>query len=662
MGLLEGIHDPRDLRRLRQEEVAQLATEIRQFLISSVSKTGGHLGPNLGAVELTLALHRVFDSPRDRILFDTGHQAYVHKLVTGRAAGFARLRQKGGLSGYPSQAESEHDIIENSHASTVLSYADGLAKAYQLRGLNDRHVVALIGDGALTGGMAWEALNNIAAADDRPVIIVVNDNERSYAPTIGGLASHLATLRATRGYERFLEWGKQVLRRTPVVGPPVYETLHGVKKGLKDIIAPQGMFEDLGLKYIGPVDGHDVEVIERALGQAKRFGGPVIVHAITRKGYGYEHAEKDEADRFHGIGVIDPETGQPLAAAGTSWTSVFAGEMVAIGAERPDVVGITAAMCIPVGLDKFAAAYPERVFDVGIAEQHAATSAAGLAIGGMHPVVAVYATFLNRAFDQVLMDVALHRCGVTFVLDRAGVTGDDGASHNGMWDMSILQVVPGLRIAAPRDATTLRAQLREALDVEHAPTVVRFPKGAVGPDLPAIARIGALDVLAREGAEDVLIVTVGAMAEMCVDVSARLSAQGIGVTVVDPRWVKPVDPDLVELASSYRLIVTVEDNGRVGGVGAAVAQALRDADVPTPVRDFGIPQRFLDHGKRSEVMAEIGLTAQDISRQVVEAVARLDGLHVPPVGVGGGRGNDHVHRRSTDETAAIPPVKGQDHP
>ncbi len=620
---------PRDLDALTPEQLTALAAEIRSFLIENVARTGGHLGPNLGAVELTLALHRVFDSPKDTILWDTGHQAYVHKILTGRQAGFAHLKQRGGLSGYPSRAESEHDVIENSHASTSLSWADGLAKARALSGeLDRRAVVAVIGDGALTGGMAWEALNNIAAAPDRPVIIVVNDNERSYAPTIGGLANHLATLRTTRGYEAFLRWGKQVLGRTPVVGPPLYETLHGMKKGLKDIVAPQGMFEDLGLKYVGPVDGHDVLAVEHALRRAQGYGGPVIVHVLTHKGLGYAPAENDEADQFHAVGVIDPETGQPLAPSGTSWGAVFADEMVAVGAERPDVVGITAAMLQPVGLDGFARAYPDRVFDVGIAEQHAVTSAAGMAYGGLHPVVAVYSTFLNRAFDQVLMDVALHHAGVTFVLDRAGVTGDDGPSHNGMWDVSILQVVPGLRLAEPRDSATLREELREALTVADAPTVLRFPKGAVPDDIPAVTRIGGVDVLRRSGQPDVLLVAVGSMAGTGLEVADRLTAQGIGCQVVDPRWVKPVDPELVAMVAAHRLVVTVEDSGRVGGVGTALAQALRDAGVSTPLRDFGIPARFLEQGKRAEVLAEIGLTAQAISRAVVEAMARLDGIEL----------------------------------
>ncbi|MEV0193100.1 1-deoxy-D-xylulose-5-phosphate synthase [Kitasatospora purpeofusca] len=633
MALLTRIRGPRDLDRLTPGQLAALAQEIRTFLVTEVSKTGGHLGPNLGVVELTIALHKVFDSPRDRILFDTGHQSYVHKLLTGRQD-FSGLRTKGGLSGYPSRAESEHDVIENSHASTVLSYADGLAKANQLLGKHDP-VVAVIGDGALTGGMAWEALNNIADAEDRPLVIVVNDNERSYSPTIGGLANHLATLRTTQGYERFLSWGKDALQRTPVVGQQLFETLHGAKKGLKDFIAPQGMFEDLGLKYIGPIDGHDLTALESALTKARGFGGPVIVHCLTEKGRGYHAAENNDEDRFHAVGVIHPETGLPIKSSGKDWTSVFAEEMVALGHEREDIVGITAAMLHPVGLAPFAEAFPDRIFDVGIAEQHAVTSAAGLATGGLHPVFAVYATFLNRAFDQVLMDVALHKLGVTFVLDRSGVTGTDGASHNGMWDMSILQVVPGLRLAAPRDADQVRAQLREAVEVKDAPTVVRYSKGSVGEPVPAVGTVGGMDVLraavpdslgaAEDGRRaDVLIVSVGALAPMCLEVADLLAAQGISSTVVDPRWVKPVDPALPGLAAEHRVVVTVEDNGRVGGVGAAIAQALRDADVDLPLRDFGIPQQFLDHASRPEILAEIGLTAPDIARQVTALVSRLD--------------------------------------
>ena len=621
--VLAGITSPADLKALDPEKLPALSREIRDFLIENVSKTGGHLGPNLGVVELTLGLHRVFDSPRDVVLWDTGHQAYVHKIVTGRRD-FSSLKKKGGLSGYPSREESDHDIIENSHASTSLSYADGIAKAFQLRGEGDRAVVAVIGDGALTGGMAWEALNNLAAAKDRPVIVVVNDNERSYAPTIGGLANHLATLRTTRGYERFLEWGKQVLGRTPVVGPPIYETLHGVKKGLKDVVAPQGMFEDLGLKYIGPIDGHDVGAVERALERARRFGGPVLVHCLTRKGLGYGPAENDEADRFHGVGVIDPETGISLGASGPTWTKTFAEEIVAIGSERPDVVAITAAMLHPVGLAEFARRFPHRVFDVGIAEQHAVTSAAGLAKGGMHPVVAVYATFMNRAYDQVLLDVALHRAAVTFVMDRAGITGDDGASHNGMWDLSLFQTVPGLRIAAPRDAPQLRMQLREAIGIADGPTMVRFPKGATPQEFARIDTIGTADVLRRDERADVMIVAVGAMVACAMDVAERLTAQGIGVTVVDPRWVKPLDQAISSAADGFSLVVCIEDNLRQGGVGESLGQHLRDAHCTTPMLTFGIPCAFLQHAKRDEVLRQIGLTAQEISRDVVEAVAQFE--------------------------------------
>ncbi|WSA80300.1 1-deoxy-D-xylulose-5-phosphate synthase [Streptomyces sp. NBC_01799] len=620
MTILETIRGPHDLKALSGPELGELAEDIRKFLIEAVARTGGHLGPNLGVVELAIALHRAFDSPVDRILWDTGHQSYVHKLLTGRQD-FSKLRGKGGLSGYPSREESAHDVIENSHASTVLGWADGLAKANEVLGRPD-HVVAVIGDGALTGGMAWEALNNIAAARDRPLIIVVNDNERSYGPTIGGLANHLATLRTTDGYERFLSWGKDVLQRTPVVGQPLYESLHGAKKGFKDAFAPQGMFEDLGLKYVGPIDGHDIAAVESALSRAKRFHGPVLVHCLTEKGRGYAPALEDEADRFHTVGAMDPLTCAPLAPlVSPSWTSVFGDEIAAIGAERPDVVAITAAMLHPVGLTKFAEAFPDRVWDVGIAEQHAAVSAAGLATGGLHPVVAVYATFLNRAFDQLLMDVALHRCGVTFVLDRAGVTGPDGPSHNGMWDLSVLQVVPGLRIAAPRDADRLREELREAVTVDDAPTVLRFPKESVGEPVPAIGRVGDMDVLHRADDPDVLIVAVGVLASVCLQAADLLAGGGIRCTVVDPRWVKPVDEQLAPLAGRHRLVVVVEDNSRAGGVGSAVGQSLRDAGVDVPLRTFGIPEQFLAHGKRAEVLADIGLTPVEIAGRISAALA-----------------------------------------
>ncbi|MCH9851653.1 MAG: 1-deoxy-D-xylulose-5-phosphate synthase [Actinomycetia bacterium] len=621
--LLQRIQSPHDVRALTPAEVPALAEEIRSFLVEKVAATGGHLGPNLGVVELSIALHRVFYSPDDAIIWDTGHQAYVHKILTGRGPEFDSLRREGGLSGYPSRQESPHDIVENSHASTAISYADGLAKAWERRGLlGSRHVIAVIGDGALTGGMAWEALNNIAASN-RPVVIVVNDNERSYSPTIGGLAHHLATLRTTRNYERFMTWGKVFLQRTPFVGRPLYDALHGVKKGVKDVVAPQGLFEDLGLKYIGPVDGHDEQELEFALGRARDFQQPVIVHAITTKGRGYAPAENDEADRFHGVGVIDPDTGQPLTQSGPTWTSIFADEMLQIGRDETDVVAITAAMLGPTGLERFAASYPDRTYDVGIAEQHAATSAAGLAFGGLHPVVAVYATFLNRAFDQVVMDCALHNAGVTFVLDRAGVTGDDGPSHNGMWDMAMLSVVPGLHLAAPRDESTLRRALRESVVISDAPSVVRFPKGALGPDIPSVRAQGGVDVLFEHDQDevDVLIVAIGSFCAVALDVGSRLRDQGITTRVVDPRWALPVNEELVEMSRQGRRVVVIEDGVRVGGIGAGVSQAMQDAHVVTPTRIFGIPRTFLPHGKRQQILEHIGLTSQQISRDIVEWVA-----------------------------------------
>jgi 1-deoxy-D-xylulose-5-phosphate synthase len=657
MRLLESIRSPRDVKALTPDELPVLASEIREFLIEAVSRNGGHLGPNLGVVELAIALHRVFDSPADPIVWDTGHQSYVHKLLTGRMEGFARLRQQGGVSGYPSRAESEHDWVENSHASTSLSYADGLAKALHLRGEHHRRVVAVIGDGALTGGMAWEALNNIAGAKDRPVVIVVNDNGRSYQRTIGGLADHLASVRVSQRYEQVLDLVKTTLSHTPLVGPPLFDTLHGIKKGLKDVLQPQVMFEDLGLKYLGPIDGHDEQALEHALSRAREFGGPVLVHVITQKGRGYALAEENDEDCLHQVQPGAPvqingdsaangsvhglaaasaaaaaKAAKPAKVASRGWTQVFADEMIDIGARRPDVVAITAAMLHPTGLAKFAQAYPERVFDVGIAEQHAVTSAAGLAMGGMHPVVAIYATFLNRAFDQVLMDVAMHRLPVTFVLDRAGVTGPDGASHHGMWDGSLLQIVPGIRVAVPRDGARLTELLREAVAVSDGPTALRFPRGGVADDLPAVGKLGGMDLLAEpaeETGQDVLLAAAGPMSALAVEVAQRLTGQGIGVTVVDPRWVKPLDEALADAAARHRLVVTVEDNGTAGGFGDAVARYLRDADIATPIKTFGLPQRFLAHGERGEVLAAAGLTSQRLARAVTEAVARLTADLVP---------------------------------
>ncbi|MFF0814001.1 1-deoxy-D-xylulose-5-phosphate synthase [Rhodococcus sp. NPDC003318] len=637
MGVLSRVQTPGDLRGLTLAEMRELAVEVREFLVEKVAATGGHLGPNLGVVELTLAVHRVFDSPRDAVLFDTGHQAYVHKIVTGRKDRFDTLRMRDGLSGYPCRAESEHDWVESSHASAALSYADGLAKAFELTG-QDRHVVAVVGDGALTGGMCWEALNNIAAGRDRSVVIVVNDNGRSYAPTIGGLADHLAALRLQPGYEKVLDNSRRMVKKVPWIGRAAYQFLHGMKAGIKDIVSPQVMFTDLGIKYLGPVDGHDQVAMESALRRAKSFGGPVIVHAVTRKGMGYAPAENHLADQMHATGVIDPRTGRSTSTPVQDWTSVFSEELISVAAERKDVVAITAAMPGPTGLAAFGERFPDRMFDVGIAEQHAVTSAAGLALGGLHPVVAVYSTFLNRAFDQLLMDAALLKQPVTLVLDRAGITGSDGASHNGMWDFSLLGIVPGLRAAAPRDAATLREELREALAVTDGPTAVRFPKGAVGQDIPALERVDGVDVLAmpeqRRG--DVLIVAVGSFASVALETASRLEQQGISAAVIDPRWVLPVPGPVVDFARDFRMVVTIEDSGVHGGVGSTVSAALRTAGVDTPARDVGVPQRFLDHASRDQVLAELGLTAQDLARQITGWVAAIGSDEQAETGLGTG--------------------------
>ena len=616
--MLEAIKSPADLAVLNPEQLKLLSDEIRSFLIEKVSKTGGHLGPNLGVVELTIAIHRAFDSPKDVILFDTGHQSYVHKILTGRADSFDQLRQRGGISGYPNRRESAHDVIENSHASTALSWGDGISRGFSVQGIEDRHVVVVVGDGALTGGMSWEALNNIATAKKRNLIIVINDNERSYSPTIGGVATYLSTLRVTSGYEKFLDWGKDVLHKTPVVGGPIYDTLHGMKKGIKDIIAPQGMFEDLGLKYMGPIDGHDIVAMERALLQAKEYGAPILVHAITEKGRGHKPAVEDEAEKFHAVGIVDPETGEPLSKSALTWTNTFASELVEIGKERKDIVAITAAMLGPTGLDQFAKLFPERTVDVGIAEQHAVTSAAGMAFTGVHPVVAVYSTFLNRAFDQLLLDVALHKAGVTFVLDRAGITGDDGPSHHGIWDLALTGIVPTMHVAAPRDGARLRELLREALDISDAPSMVRFPKGAVQVDIPAFERRDGIDILYRGESADVLMISVGAMAALAVEAASQAYREGVGVTVIDPRWVKPLPQSLVAMAQRYTSVVVLEDGIRHGGIASSISELLRDAGVHVPLHSIGVPLEFLEHSKRNEILGDIGITAQNIARSVVE--------------------------------------------
>jgi len=622
MTLLESVHGPRDLDSLSQDELVQLAAEIREFLIANVSKTGGHLGPNLGVVELTVALHRVFDSPRDPIVFDTGHQSYVHKLLTGRQD-FSGLRQQGGLAGYPQRAESEHDVVESSHASSSLSWADGISRAFTLSGQQERCVVAVVGDGALTGGMTWEALNNISDDNNRNLVIVVNDNGRSYAPTIGGMARFLNGVRTKRGYRNLHRRSERLFGR---LGAPARALYRGVRGGLHGFLSRfsnnEALYSNLDIKYIGPVHGHDIRALEEALRQAKNYGAPAIVHVITQKGRGYQPALLDASDRFHAVGQIDPDTGESIEVSDrASWTSVFADEIVALADENPRIVGLTAAMLMPVGLHRLAAKYPRRVFDVGIAEQHAVASAAGLAFGGLHPVVALYATFINRAFDQVLMDVALHRAGVTFVLDRAGVTGPDGPSHHGMWDLAILQVVPNIRLSAPRDAPRLREELREAVAVDDAPTVVRFSKGYVGRELEAVRRTAdGVDVLVEAPHRDVLIVAVGSMAELALQVAERLAAQGIGATVVDPRWVVPVPHGVIDLAAEHRLVAVIEDGVRVGGIGTRIRQDLRAAEVDTALTEIGLPDAFLEHGSRTQIFERVGLTPQNIARDLIAQV------------------------------------------
>ena len=623
MTILDRIESPRDLEALSSSECEQLAAEIREFLIAEVAKTGGHLGPNLGVVELTIALHRVFDSPDDPIIFDTGHQSYVHKLLTGRKD-FSALRQRGGLAGYPQRAESPHDIVESSHASSSLSWADGISRAFARTGQEDRHVIAVVGDGALTGGMTWEALNNITDDNDRNLVIVVNDNGRSYAPTIGGMARFLNSVRSRETYRDLQEGSERFFSKLGKPGRGLYRGTRGALHGfLSRASNNDHLYSNLDIKYFGPVDGHDLAVLEEVLEQAKSYGRPALVHVITEKGRGYAPAENHEADQFHAIGQFNPDSGKPVrGSAARTWTSVFQESIVDLAEGDERIVGITAAMLQPTGLDALAQRFPDRVYDVGIAEQHATTTAAGLAYGGLHPVVAIYATFMNRAFDQVLMDVALHRAGVTFVLDRAGITGPDGASHNGVWDLATLQIVPGIRIAAPRDAERLAELLREATKIDDGPTVIRYPKGAIGDELPAERRTAdGTDVLReqQEGA-DVLFVTVGPMARVALDAANILAASGITSTVIDPRWVVPVSTSVVDFARTHRLLISLEDGIRVGGVGTRIRQALRDAAVDTAVSELGTPDEFPDHASREELLTDAGLTADQIAANVIEQV------------------------------------------
>ena len=604
------------LGQMSPAQLKELASEIREFLIDKVTKTGGHLGPNLGVVELTIAIHRVFDSPKDVVLFDTGHQSYVHKILTGRAEQFDLLRQRNGISGYPNRRESAHDVIENSHASTALSWADGISRGFFLTGQSDRHVVAVVGDGALTGGMSWEALNNLSPESDRNLVIVVNDNERSYSPTIGGLATYLTTLRASKEYERILGRGKRMLHKTPLVGKYIYGTLHGMKKGIKDMVAPQGMFEDLGFKYLGPIDGHDIAAMEKTLQIAKEFGSPVIVHAITEKGRGYTPAIEDMAEKFHAVGIVDSVTGKPLKASAPSWTNIFSEEITQIGQENSKIIAITAAMLGPTGLDKFAQSFPDRTIDVGIAEQHAVTSAAGLSYAGMHPVIAIYSTFLNRAFDQLLLDVALHNAGVTFVLDRSGITGDDGPSHHGIWDLALTGIVPNMHVGAPRDGTRLKEILRQSVAIHDAPSMIRFPKGAVPLDIPALERISGTDILHRGASKQVLLISVGSMASMAVEVANLAKEQSIEITVVDPLWVKPISPDVIAMCGQYGTVIVMEDGIKHAGIASTISEALREAGSNCTLHSIGIPLEFIEHSKRNEILEDLAITPAEIVQQV----------------------------------------------
>ena len=633
MGILNSISTPADLKALAEEDLEVLAGEIRSFLVDKVAATGGHLGPNLGVVELTIGLHRVFDSPREPIIFDTSHQSYVHKILTGRGDAFDTLRQKDGLSGYTSRAESEHDWTESSHASAALSYADGISKAFQLDGDTDRNVVAVVGDGALTGGMCWEALNNIAAGKDRNVVVVVNDNGRSYSPTIGGFAENLAQLRMEPFYDRVMEQGKSTLKSMGWVGERTFEALHAFKEGVKSTVIPTEMFPELGMKYIGPVNGHDQKAVDNALAYARDFEGPIIVHLVTEKGRGYAPAERDLDELMHATGVMDPRTGIPVTASKPGWTAAFSEELVRLGGQREDIVAITAAMAGPTGLAKFAANFPTRFYDVGIAEQHALTSAAGLALAGKHPVVAIYSTFLNRAFDQLLMDVALLNLPVTVVLDRSGVTGSDGASHNGVWDLALTSIVPGIRVAAPRDENTLRELLGEAVDINDGPTVVRFPKGDLPTPMEAIETLeDGVDILAyleatpaSEDAPDILIVAVGERATLALELGERLVAAGANVTVVDPRWVIPIPQSLVALAADHDLVITIEDGVIHGGVGSLLSDALNAAEVDTPRRQVAVPQKFLDHASRGQVLLDHDLDIDSVEKTALGWMDRLFG-------------------------------------
>ena len=611
--LLERIASPADVRALSPDEVVALAAEIREFVVQSVAVTGGHLGSNLGAVELTLALHRVFDSPRDILLWDTGHQAYVHKLLTGRRASFPTLRQEGGLSGYPNRAESPHDWIENSHASTVLSYAHGLAVAVD-DASTDRRVVAVIGDGAMTGGMAFEGLNNLGHSG-RPVVIILNDNGRSYAPTVGRLGHGLSRLRLNPGWVRMREKVEQAVLELPAVGGLAWTSLQGFRAAVREVLEPTVFFEALGVRYTGPIDGHDIAGVEAALRNAAAFHGPIVVHVLTQKGRGYSPAEDDDEKCLHDAPVFDPVTGPPKWAP-AGYTEAFAQAMVEMGERHPQVHAITAAMAGPTGLVAFANRFPRRFHDVGIAEQHAVTAAAGMAMGGLRPVVAVYSTFFSRAFDQANLDVGLHGLPVVFALDRAGITGDDGPSHHGVLDLAQCLAIPGMTVFAPSSPAEVAVMLRDALELD-GPAAVRFPKGTGPADADVGSGLSARRVRAGDGS--VCLLAVGAMLGAATEAAAVLAAEGVEATVWDVRLVRPLDPAMLADAAEHRLVVTIEDGIRLGGAGTAIADAIGPSGPLVAV--LGTPTSFVPQARPAAIHARLGLDAPGIAATVRRSLA-----------------------------------------
>jgi 1-deoxy-D-xylulose-5-phosphate synthase len=625
--MLEQVTTPADLRALSLPQLESLAAEVRELIVTATSANTGHLGSNLGVVELTFALHRVFDSPKDILLWDTGHQAYVHKMVTGRSADFATLRQPGGLSGYPNQEESEHDWIENSHASTVLSYAHGIAEALKASGAHDRRVVAVIGDGSMTGGMAYEGLNNLGHSNSR-VLIVLNDNGRSYAPTISRLTRTVSRIRSMPSYARGKRKSEQIIENLPLVGDLGRRTVKGVKAALREMVdEPTAFFETLGVRYVGPIDGHDLEQLEDTLRNAAGYEGAIVVHVLTQKGKGYRFAEDDDEKNLHDVPVFDPAIGPVAAKVAPSWTNAFTDALLTIAAEQKEIHAITAAMPGPTGLLPFQEKFPTRFHDVGIAEQHAVTLAAGMALGGLKPIVALYSTFLTRAFDQANLDVGLHNLPVVFALDRAGITGDDGPSHHGVLDMVLLSKVPGITMFAPSSAQELEVQLRTAFSITAGPSVIRYPKGVARQvDQSSVGQGLKARKVRGSGQTDICILAVGKLLEAAEKAAEIIREQsGLDVTIWDPRIIRPLDPAMIADAAKYRVVVTVEDGLREGGIGATMADAICEHRLATglasgPVVILGTPIRFIPQGKPAAILSELGLDAPGIAATALHAI------------------------------------------